>query len=641
MYSLISTFIPFVASVLRAFFHLLGISVLEKTRSTAPKVFRYPPLDLRKESIRLVRFLPCLKNGAVRCTMSVTQLDSKYIALSYVWGTEEPSHTIEINGSPFYVRDNLYHFLLRAEELHGSRNFWIDAICLDQSNLQERNHQVHQMGKIYGAAQMVICWLGCDDPPDQNGISHFKPKTGTRPRSLSGNTGAKRLSRTELFHALMAICRLYYWQRLWVVPEILSARDLQLVHGEYVIAWPDIVALDAQFCRDSWIKRTGIYLVYQTKFPMASFIKQRNSYQSPHSRSLRQLLNSYGFNHCSDHRDRIFALLALASDRDRWKIDYSETKQDLFVHVLQGHNLHDVEMLQFACHLVKVLDLETDEPAGELGDTSLRHIDFPLLLRDGSQAFASRRLRMLQKLLAALPGSGQASTDKEPDQKDSAPLNVSLHRIFGTPAFLVSCPIPFCNRSNEKQNKRELIIGRVMVRNGNVALLPMRHDCTIRFRRPRQPNGPDYSTWLLEPASPAALIDFLSLFEYLELPTATLTGYEKATDCCPLGLNACPVAAGFVQHPKWLKLLGEHSSDWEPRDVLWRGLLQNPHALIAPRKGSVCRGASDEASTIHIPYRDDRMNADREKPRSLPAAHQSTVSNTNFCTRRRPWKRLS
>jgi len=46
--------------------------------------------------------------------MSVTQLDSDYIALPYVWGTEEPSHTIEIDGSPFHVRDNLYSFLLRA-----------------------------------------------------------------------------------------------------------------------------------------------------------------------------------------------------------------------------------------------------------------------------------------------------------------------------------------------------------------------------------------------------------------------------------------------------------------------------------------------------------------------------------------------
>lgn len=44
-----------------------------------------------------------------------------------------------------------------------SDKLWIDALCIDQANLTERNAQVRLMSRIYKDAQSVVGWLGIED----------------------------------------------------------------------------------------------------------------------------------------------------------------------------------------------------------------------------------------------------------------------------------------------------------------------------------------------------------------------------------------------------------------------------------------------------------------------------------------------
>ncbi|OAG06323.1 uncharacterized protein CC84DRAFT_1090801, partial [Paraphaeosphaeria sporulosa] len=90
---------------------------------------------------------------------------TKYTCLSYRWGDDEATHTVLINGKIRCVRQNLFDFLDMWK--HGRRRrrklkrwFWIDALCIDQTNAAERNHQVQKMGQIYSNAEEVIVWLG-------------------------------------------------------------------------------------------------------------------------------------------------------------------------------------------------------------------------------------------------------------------------------------------------------------------------------------------------------------------------------------------------------------------------------------------------------------------------------------------------
>jgi hypothetical protein len=69
-------------------------------------------------------------------------------------------HTIYVNDKALYVRQNLWDFLQWARRNKLASYMWIDALCIDQKQLHERNHQVWMMCYIYSQAERVIVWLG-------------------------------------------------------------------------------------------------------------------------------------------------------------------------------------------------------------------------------------------------------------------------------------------------------------------------------------------------------------------------------------------------------------------------------------------------------------------------------------------------
>jgi hypothetical protein len=137
----------------------------------APPVFRYAPLDHMTGSIRLIQILPGPEDSVIRCEMLHTTIyEATYTCVSYTWEPEYPKHNIEINGHVLSVGHNLHQFLqaYRCHREQGElqvRKFdervprgvnktplanmlWIDAICIAQSDVHEKNHQVQQMGSI-------------------------------------------------------------------------------------------------------------------------------------------------------------------------------------------------------------------------------------------------------------------------------------------------------------------------------------------------------------------------------------------------------------------------------------------------------------------------------------------------------------
>jgi hypothetical protein len=89
-------------------------------------------------------------------TTSRTAKPVGYTALSYTWGDATPLRTIDLDGKPVAVRKNLWDFLNRAREDGFAGYLWIDALCIDQSTVGERNHQVAMMGTIYSRAEGII-----------------------------------------------------------------------------------------------------------------------------------------------------------------------------------------------------------------------------------------------------------------------------------------------------------------------------------------------------------------------------------------------------------------------------------------------------------------------------------------------------
>ena len=133
--------------------------------------YQYIPLDLTQRVFRLVRLFPVAQATDVpRCKINLAKLDQRerrYDALSYVWGDPNVTRDVKIvlpddTEKTFRVTENLFAALVALRHQNKSRVLWIDAICIDQANLDERSHQVQRMLDIYQQARGVVVWLGLE-----------------------------------------------------------------------------------------------------------------------------------------------------------------------------------------------------------------------------------------------------------------------------------------------------------------------------------------------------------------------------------------------------------------------------------------------------------------------------------------------
>jgi hypothetical protein len=125
--------------------------------------YEYKPLAERY--IRLLKLKPG-GDGDLHCELIPVSLDKlpKYVALSYSWDGQAPTAKILCHEKSLLVTPNCEAALRQLRQGRDSRLVWIDAICIDQSSILERNQQVTHMGEIYTKARRVAVWLGEGSP---------------------------------------------------------------------------------------------------------------------------------------------------------------------------------------------------------------------------------------------------------------------------------------------------------------------------------------------------------------------------------------------------------------------------------------------------------------------------------------------
>jgi Heterokaryon incompatibility protein (HET) len=140
------------------------IKCKHESHSQKPRDELYSQLDAMCREIRLIELLPGSYNDYICCHMVVVSLDNEpqYKALSYTWG--DPKITL-----PTCVDGHILSFTLSPESAlrqFRQRNeivvLWIDAICINQLDNEERTQQVALMGDIYSQSKEVMIWLGKD-----------------------------------------------------------------------------------------------------------------------------------------------------------------------------------------------------------------------------------------------------------------------------------------------------------------------------------------------------------------------------------------------------------------------------------------------------------------------------------------------
>ncbi|KAF2106669.1 heterokaryon incompatibility, partial [Lophiotrema nucula] len=146
-----------------------------------------------------------------------------FAALSYTWSHEKGTNMIICEGKCLSVTMSLWRLLYRFATLPSVQIplLWIDAICIDQNNIEERSHQVGQMRDIYSKAERVLAWLGeADDESELTFTMLRNIDQGTHNRLIIDWTkeyGARHWA------ALSRLLDRPYWQRLWIIQEFILA----------------------------------------------------------------------------------------------------------------------------------------------------------------------------------------------------------------------------------------------------------------------------------------------------------------------------------------------------------------------------------------------------------------------------------
>lgn len=269
-----------------------------------PKISIYRPLNKESNEFRLLIIKPPSVIGGIECTLETRPLGNysrhnegyydwikgvayegiweppsnhddiywvpTYEALSYTWGDPKDTEPITVNNQTMRVTKNLNIALLALRKENEDRMMWIDALCIDQTNLQGRDEQINRMLAIYQRATRTIAWLGESDRISLYAMDVMEHLGGTKahmdtfelsghdwfgpqfePCILAGGTitdeelllrkleHAKKQDlirledlREEDIHALETLFyKRPYWKRFWV-QEIANSREVLFQCGD-------------------------------------------------------------------------------------------------------------------------------------------------------------------------------------------------------------------------------------------------------------------------------------------------------------------------------------------------------------------------------------------------------------------------
>lgn len=147
---------------------MIAKSKMTKNTDNVPALYTTFTLPILSKSIRILDVNDCSSSedgGPIQCGLRVIDLDSEsqpqFAALSYVWGIETArSHSIICNSFAIAVTANCHSALQHLRKKLGKFTIWIDAICINQQDEEEKMKQIQFMGDIYSKAETVYTWLG-------------------------------------------------------------------------------------------------------------------------------------------------------------------------------------------------------------------------------------------------------------------------------------------------------------------------------------------------------------------------------------------------------------------------------------------------------------------------------------------------
>lgn len=298
---------------------ILGSSI---PTPTGPYV--HDPILKQSNQIRLLRFVD---HETILIFHTTLENAPGYRALSYTWGSEHLRQIIqvlvdidgELQPRPLLVTKNCKDALKRLYDDDWFTPVWVDAICINQAEDQERNHQVRLMSRIYSTADKVQIDLG----PGDDGIhlafnyitNEYKFQEEGTPLKLFPYTEVAPLA---IQKSLSDVLSRSWFTRIWVLQEVHFAKYAEVICGGDKIPWSILRLLGIHYYDD---QSTPPSLMFEERHyrsdlsrvpripPILSICEDQQT-----DKPLWYWLEETTSLKWTDERDRVYALLGLASD---------------------------------------------------------------------------------------------------------------------------------------------------------------------------------------------------------------------------------------------------------------------------------------------------------------------------------------
>lgn len=338
------------------------------TGTLGENVYRYKSLGAFQ--FRLVRILPRTMS-LIKCELLPYSLEDPpdYVAVSYAWGDTDDKKRIQLEGVDIPVSASLHGALFALRAKKESVLVWIDALCIDQQNRDERTQQVQLMTLIYSRATSVAIWLG-SEADDSNlalqtlGEITARPNDAERIKSMiTSKNGKAKIS------SVVALFERDYWSRLWPVQEVFNAREITVYCGGMTLPWNLLriaskvfwnhkVLLDQQFPGS---KNHGGSRASSTQYTYSQVLVYHGPGSIPDIGSLRgmgeesllQVLRVCRRKLSADPRDKLYGILGLLEEeiRNEFPVDYNLSVKEVYVRVFD-YLLCTTEQLDILCETV-------------------------------------------------------------------------------------------------------------------------------------------------------------------------------------------------------------------------------------------------------------------------------------------------
>ena len=362
----------------------------------------YHSLDHSTSEIRLLHVFPApsVKDG-LRCGLRIVALDDKprFEAISYAWGDVNHRQSLVLEGESCSISQNLADALCHFRSGSHPIELWADQLCINQNDADERNQQVRLMARIYRQALRVRIWLGKAGPQNEKLMEILSGRFEITETAMLASTRGRVDAVT--FSLLTILLTRPWWTRLWVLQEVVLAREAHLYCGTQYVSLRTLLTtsqkLNTLNTSEAWnsspqstLERTQFIRTLQRKLEIFSFLQdlreqtelaeeyretqatqtqasqfvQATQATQPllfegdtlddqwiYSNFLRIIVRCRGY-FASDARDKVYALLGLLPERLVSAInpDYTQSSESVHAHItrLILHHTQSLLILHFA-----------------------------------------------------------------------------------------------------------------------------------------------------------------------------------------------------------------------------------------------------------------------------------------------------